>query len=98
MALGRHNPSRYLSVTLMLMVLGAVPVHFAHADGVPASCTSSCADKRDQCKVKACTKAGGHTQLHQGACYNLQGTSQQAYAAGVAKCTTKAQSCMSRCK
>ena len=96
MALGSHGPSRCL--LLMLVFLSAMPLQSAHADGVPASCTSNCADKRDQCKVKACTKAGGHTQLHQGACYNLQGTSQQTYSASVAKCTAKAQSCMSKCK
>lgn len=95
MALGRGIPSR--SMFVMLMVLSALPLHIARADGIAANCTSSCADKRDQCKVKACSKAGGHTQLHQGACYNLQGARQQAYAAAAAKCTTKAQSCMSKC-
>jgi hypothetical protein len=81
-----------------LMVLSTVPVHVARADGIPSNCTSKCADRRDQCKVKACTSAHGHTQLHQGACYNLQATGQKAYSAGVAQCLTKAQSCFSKCK
>jgi hypothetical protein len=96
MPLGRNLPTPYLLVALGISSF--LPVYAVRADGVPTSCASKCADWRDQCKVKACTKVGGHTQLHQGACYNLQATSQQAYSAGVAQCLTKAQACFSKCK
>ena len=56
---------RSIGAYALLLAFCALPSSLLRA-ATPESCTNSCADQRDQCKVKACTKAGGHTQLHQG--------------------------------
>jgi hypothetical protein len=88
---------RSISAYALLLAWCALPGQVLHAS-TPESCTTSCAEKRDQCKVKACTKAGGHTQLHQGACYNLPMANKQAYASAVTQCTAKLQACSNSCR
>jgi hypothetical protein len=88
---------RSIGVYALLLALCAVPVHAVRA-ATPEACTNNCASKRDQCKVKACTRAGGHTQLHQGTCYNLPLNNKQTYAAAITQCTAKLQACSIKCQ
>jgi len=88
---------RSIGAYALLLAFSVVPSPLLRA-ATPESCTNSCADQRDQCKVKACTKAGGHTQLHQGACYNLPMNNKQTYAAAITQCTARLQACSNRCR
>jgi hypothetical protein len=81
----------------LLLTLGALAVPAVRA-ATPESCANVCADKRDQCKLKACTKAGGHSQLHQGTCYNLPMNNKQTYAAAITQCTARLQACSNNCR
>lgn len=94
---GRGLDMRAIVGFALLMVSCALPIDGAGAATLEA-CSNKCADQRDQCKVKACAKAGGHTQLHQGTCYNLPLQSKQSYAAALTQCTAKLQACSNKCQ
>jgi hypothetical protein len=83
-----------LAVLLVLGSLALTPVPAA----TPEACSNQCAATRDSCKLKACTKAGGHSQLHQGVCYNLTGPNKPQYASAIGKCDTSVRTCLSKCK
>ncbi len=85
------------SALAVLLVLGVLPLQTVRAEKTAASCASACAETRDMCKVTACKAGGGHTQLHQGVCYNLPLHSKQTYSAALAKCEAKARVCFSKC-
>ncbi len=87
---------RSILVHALLFSLCVLPLQAVRA-AAPEGCTNKCAVKRDQCKVKACTAAGGHTQLHQGTCYNLPLKTKQAYAAAMTQCTARLQACSNSC-
>jgi len=88
---------RSIGVYLLLCAVCALSVPAGHA-ATPEGCTNVCADKRDQCKLEACTKAGGHSQLHQGTCYNLPINNKQRYAAALTQCTARLQACTNNCR
>ncbi len=82
----------------VLLLLGCWPLGPARAAQPPETCSNHCAATRDSCKLKACTKAGGHSQLHQGVCYNLTGPNKAQFTTASAQCETKVRTCLSQCK
>jgi hypothetical protein len=88
---------RSICVLAVLWALCGLPVD-GHAAQSPEVCTNKCANQRDACRLKACTSAGGHTQLHQGTCYNLPLKARQTYAASLTQCTAKLQACSNKCQ
>jgi len=88
---------RSIGVYALLWAVCALPVSAVRA-ATPESCANVCADKRDQCKLKACSKAGGHSQLHQGTCYNLPMSNKQMYATAITQCTARLQACSNNCR
>jgi len=82
----------------VLLCLCSLPLSAVRAAQAPETCSNNCAATRDSCKLKACTKAGGHSQLHQGVCYNLTANNKAQYTTANAKCDTKTRNCLSKCK
>jgi hypothetical protein len=82
----------------VLLLLSALPLHAVHASQTPETCSNQCAATRDTCKLKACTKAGGHSQLHQGVCYNLNANNKEKYNTANTRCDTNVRKCLSKCK
>ena len=82
----------------VLLFLSVLPLHPARASQAPDTCSNQCAATRDTCKLKACTKAGGHSQLHQGVCYNLTANNRAQYTTANARCDTNVRNCLSKCK
>jgi len=90
--------TRAFAVLMLLLLLGvASPMHTANADTTPESCTNKCVETRDLCKANACKAGGGHSQIHQGVCYNLPLNNKQTHSAALAKCDAKAHVCYSKC-
>jgi hypothetical protein len=83
---------------VLLLFLSALPLYSVHAEAAADTCSDKCATKRDTCKPKACTKAGGHSQLHQGVCYNLAVNNKAQFTTASARCDTSVRSCLSKCK
>ena len=86
------------SALAVLLVLGVLPLQTVRAEKTAASCASACAETRDMCKVTACKAGGGHTQLHQGVCYNLTANNKAQYTTANARCDTNVRNCLSKCK
>ncbi len=82
----------------VFLFLSGLPVLPARAEQAPNTCSTQCAATRDSCKLKACTKAGGHSQLHQGVCYNLTANNKAQYTTANARCDTNVRNCLSKCK
>jgi len=82
----------------VLLFLSALPLTVAYAARPPDPCSNQCPVTRDSCKLKACTKAGGHSQLHQGVCYNLTVSSKPQYTTASAQCDTNVRNCLTKCK
>jgi hypothetical protein len=82
----------------VLLVLSSLPLCPAHAEQEPDTCSNNCAAKRDSCKLKACSKAGGHSQLHQGVCYNLTAANKAQFTTANTRCDTNVRNCLSKCK